>query len=152
MTKQRKPPAPRFLARPRQDVPSIDGNPDMVERMREATALCDEPEMIGPAILDPKSDRDRMAKAQAFALKVQALAEAAEARPELPVRARIMDVRRRAKRHHVDLSHELHILEQALDRAQAGGRRFPGGQEARLGRLEELMDHLDSGGGFGAAA
>lgn len=132
-------PKPRFLAplgKPRDYV----DKPELSVR--------DEPECVGPAILESYRESARFYES----LQHQKAVELARlTRPLLATEDRLRDLDRRAKAARCDLSHELHIMRRDLDRARAGNRREPRRVHDRLERLEHLMDGLD-GDGFPFAA
>ena len=82
---------------------------------RPELSIRDEPECIGPAILNSYADVNRRIWTQQHVLDV---AEAQERRPQLSPVHRLEDVRRRAKDAHVDLSHEIHLVQLAVDKAR----------------------------------
>lgn len=107
---------PEFLAPPRKYVPSMREAPETVERMREATSLCDEPEMVGERWLDRFGDDAEFYSAVRHAREVE---EARRERIGVSHEQRVRTCRERAKRQHrTDLRQEIHRLELAVERAK----------------------------------
>jgi chromosome segregation ATPase len=134
----------RFLApngrtrtKPLRELPTVADEPEQVDRIREARTFADEPEGLGPAILETYAQVNRRILTQQHVLEV---AEAQERRPELTPQHRLDDVHRRAKHAHVDLSHEIHLVGKAIEKARM--REQPVNPRAieRLTRLEALLD------------
>lgn len=147
MSRPRRP-AGRFLApngrtrtKPLREVPS-DGIHEE-DRLREVELVAshtdprDEPEGIGPAILESWAEVNRRILTQHHILEV---AEAVERRPELTAAHRLETVRQRAKHAHVDMSHPIHLVQLAVDKARL--REQPVNPRAleRLEGLEALLD------------
>jgi hypothetical protein len=106
-------PKPRFLAplgKPR----------DYVDRPE--LAVHGEPECVGPAILDSYAESNAFKHSQQHALDV---AFAQQTRPLLAADDRVRDIQRRAKYAHVDMSHEVHLMQRDLERAKRGNRKPP---------------------------
>lgn len=100
-------------------------------------AMRDEPECVGPAIVNGYAE---LADFQ-HTLRHKASVEAArQARPLLEAEDRIRDAERRAKHAHRNLSHEFHLLRLMLDRAERGGRRTPESAIRKLARIEATLD------------
>lgn len=123
-------PKPRFLAplgKPRDyvDHPSL--------------AVPGEPECVGPAILDSYAESNAFKHSQQHALDV-ALAQ--QTRPLLAADDRVRDIQRRAKYAHVDMSHEVHLMQRDLERAKRGNRRPPVRVLERMEGLEALLDGI----------
>ena len=121
---------PRFLAplgKPR----------DYVDRPE--IAVFGEPECIGPAIVDGYASIAAFHRTQQHALHV---AEAQQARPLLKAEDRLRDLKRRAKHSHVDISHELHIMQRDVDKARLRGQPVPERVLTRCERLEGTLDGL----------
>jgi hypothetical protein len=104
---------------------------------RPELSVRDEPECIGPAILASYADVNRRIFTQQHVLDV---AQAQERRPTLAPHHRLEDVRRRAKDAHVDLSHEIHLVQRAIDKARLRGQPVAPSALARLEGLEALLD------------
>jgi hypothetical protein len=147
MPKPRKP-AGRFLApngrtrsRPLREPPSLGVHEE--DRLREVELVAahtdprDEPESIGPAILKSYAEVNRRILTQQHILDV---AEAQDRRPELTPQNRLDDVHRRAKHAHVDMSHEIHLVQRAIDRARLRGQPVKPAALERLEGLEALLD------------
>jgi hypothetical protein len=113
---------------------------DYAQRVAEARSIDHEPECIGPAIFNP-DPRGEDASLRLWKHRALRVAEARQARTLTSTEDRLRDAQRRAKRQHVDVSHEVHVLTAMLDRARRGGRREPPSMIARLVRLEALLDH-----------
>lgn len=110
---------------------------DHAARAREATRPEDEPECVGPAIVDGYAE---LADFQ-HTLRHKASVEAArQARPLLDAEDRIRDAERRAKHAHRNLSHEFHLLRLMLERAERGGRQTPESAIRKLERIEATLD------------
>lgn len=134
-------PAPRFLERPRRLPESEEENLELAELVAAHAALVDEPECVGPGILDAYG-RDSLAVARTR--HAVAVAEALVLRPALPWRARLADAERRARAHHVDVGHDLRAVRRALEAAGVGGRREPATALTRLAAVESRLDDLDA--------
>ncbi len=100
-------------------------------------ALDREPECVGPAILESYAQINARIYTQQHALEVAA---AQQRRPELTPQNRHDDLHRRAKHAHVDLSHELHLVQRAIDKARMRDQPVSPAVLDRLERLEALMD------------
>lgn len=110
------------------------------ERVREATSIRDEPEVIhDDAILRDYAQVADLHRSQQHALDVAA---AQQLRPMLELEDRIRDIRRRARYAHVDLSRETYLMERDVARAKAGGRRPPVRVLDRAEGLESLLDGI----------
>jgi hypothetical protein len=134
----------RFLApngrtrtKPLRELPIVADEPEQVDRIREARTFADEPEGLGPAILETYAQVNRRILTQQHVLEV---AEAQERRPELTPQHRLDDVHRRAKHAHVDLSHEIHLVGKAIERARLRDQPVNPRAIERLTRLEALLD------------
>jgi hypothetical protein len=102
-------------------------------------AMRDEPEAIGPAIVDGYAEVAAFHRSQQHAKDVAAMQTL---RPLLKAEDRLKDIHRRAKHSHVDLSHEIHIMERDLKRAREKGKDAPKRTLERLGKVESLLDCL----------
>lgn len=138
----------RFLApngrtrtKPLREVPSLGAHPEDVRREAEQvashTSHRDEPEGLGPAILATYAQVNRRILTQQHVLEV---AEAQERRPELTPQHRLDDVHRRAKHAHVDLSHPIHLVQKAIDKARLRDQPVNPRALERIERLEALLD------------
>lgn len=116
---------------------------DHAARVKEATRPEDEPECIGPAIVDGYAE---LAEFQHSLRHQQAVEAARQTRPLLEAEDRIRDAERRAKQSHRNLSGEFHVMRQMLQRAQKGGRKAPAGLIGRLERMEATLDGVDQDG------
>lgn len=140
MTARAHRPPPRLLQRRPRPLPEADSPETRAEadRVAEVCDWIDEPEMIGRAILDAygrDADYYRSLRHLSWVHAMRAI------RRELTVEDRLRDAMARAKRQHVDASHELHVLAAMLERARRGGRHAPPSMLARLERLEAHLDH-----------
>ena len=138
-------PARRFLApngrtvtQPLRDFPMVADEPEVVDRIREATSLFHEPEFPSKATVNAQADLGRTHDRLRHLAEVE---QAHEIRETLSLEARMMDAQRRAKLQRVDVSHELHIMRQMLDRARKGGRADPPTALARIERVEAVLDY-----------
>lgn len=147
MTRPRTLPG-RFLApngrtrtKPLREVPSLGVHED--DRLREVELVAtrtdprDEPEGIGPAILGSYAEVNRRIMSQQVILEI---AEAQERRPELTPQNRLETVRQRAKSAHVDMSHPMHLVQNAIDKARAREQPITQAALDRLEGLEALLD------------
>jgi hypothetical protein len=127
---------PLFLAPAARPGDTIDG-----DRLGYVTnpnlAMRGEPECIGPAILESYAAVNKLLFTQQHLLDVAA---AQERRPAIPPDKRLRDVYRRAKDAHVDLSHEIHLIQRALDKARLRGQPVAQPALDRLEGLEALLD------------
>lgn len=123
-------PKPRFLApigKPRDyvDCPEL--------------AVRGEPECIGPAILESYAEVNKRICDQQH---IRDVALMREIRPMLEADDRVRDIQRRAKYAHVDLSHEVQLMQRDLQRARAGNRKPPARVLERAEALEALLDGI----------
>jgi hypothetical protein len=140
-------PRGRFLARPRElppaDLRSHSGitftEPELDDHVRDATALCDEPEMISRAISGKYGEQANGRNGHTSLRHSAAVEQARDARQTWTIEKRISVVKQRAKQQHVNVSGELHVIEQMLARARSGGRRLDAVTE-RIERVEALLD------------
>ena len=110
---------------------------ETLERIRDAVSINDEPECVGPAILDGYQESARFYESLQHLAHVEA---AQQARKLLSAEQRLLDAQSRAKRTHTDFSHEFHICRKMIDRAKAGGRKDP---RAAIKVLEKVEAKLD---------
>lgn len=149
-------PARRFLAaqgrsgnghgystQPQREYPVVADEPDVVERIRDATNICDEPESESGAWLDATADRAFMVNQQA---RIADIAQAQGMRPLLSMEQRMADAQRRAKMQHVDCRSEFTALRRMLDTAKTESdkrrARTEAAAERRLQRVESKLDQL----------
>jgi hypothetical protein len=119
-----------YLAQPDREYPLAPDEPDTVARIGEARAMCDEPEAPSTAWVDAESEL----AAERNRVRLLRQAEMAQqARATVTMENRMADARRRAKLKHVDISHEMHLLEKMLG-------RNPGTAVDRLVKLEARLD------------
>lgn len=142
----RRPPG-RFLApngrtrtTPLRECPLVADEPDTIDRIREARRFADEPEQISGAILESWAEVNRRILTQQHILDV---AEAQQRRPELTPQNRLDDIHRRAKHAHVDLSHPIHLVQRAIDKARLRDQPVNPAALGRLEGLEALLDGVD---------
>jgi hypothetical protein len=110
------------------------------ERVREASSIRDEPEVItDKAILRDWEQVARLHQSQQHALDV---ANMQTIRPTLPPEKRLEDIQRRAKHAHVNLSSEVRVMDDQIRRARTGNRNPPGRVLRRLETIEALLDGL----------
>jgi hypothetical protein len=132
--------SPNGLRRtPLREIPSVADEQELVDRIRDAKTIRDEPECVGPAILASYAEVNARICTQQHVVDV---ANAQQLRPLLKAEDRLRDIRRRAKYAHVDLSHETHILARELERARVRAQPVPGRVVGRIERLEGLLDGI----------
>lgn len=127
----------RTTTQPTRDCPTVADEPEVVERIRAATSICDEPEFPSGATLDAKAD---LAKTYDRLRYYRDLSEAQKTRQQLSIEARMADVQRRAKLRHADVSGELHAVRKMLERARGGGRSDPRAAMNRIALIEARLD------------
>ena len=138
-------PAGRFLGpiglrhSPMRQLPTVRDEQDLIDRIKAATSIRDEPECIGPAILDSYAESNAFRHTQQHMADVLA---AQQLRPQLKAEDRLKDVHRRAKHAHVDLSHEIGIMERDLEKARRQGQPPKVHTLHRLARVESLLDGI----------
>jgi hypothetical protein len=141
-------PAGRFLApngrtrnKPLREVPSLGAHEEDVRREAELVASHtdprDEPEGVGPAILTSYAEVSRRLLTQHV---INEVAEAQERRPESTPQNRLDTVRQRAKHAHVDMSHPIHLVQRAIDKARLREQPVNPSAVTRLEGLEALLD------------
>lgn len=144
-----RPPSRRFLAhgagnghgyrtQPQRDIPEVADDPETIARIREATSIGDEPEAPGPAIVDAYTDLARTYDRARHAAEVEARQQT---RRLLDAEKRLAEAKRQAKLRHIDVSREVHVVKNMLDRARKGGRAEPEAAIHRLERIEARLDH-----------
>lgn len=144
-TSKPRQPAGRFLGpiglryKPLRDLPLVRDEQDLVDRIKAATSIRDEPECIGPAILDSYAESNAFRHTQQHMADVLA---AQRVRPTLAAEDRIKDIRRRAKYAHVDLSHEIGIMTRDLEKARSKDQPPKLHTLHRLTNLEGLLDGI----------
>lgn len=144
MTKPRRLPG-RFLGptglryKPLRDLPIVQDEQDLIDRIKDATSIRDEPECIGPAILGSYAEVNARIFTQQHVLDVAA---AQQIRPELKAEDRIKDIHRRARYARVDLSHEIQIMERDLEKARRRGAEPKPHTLQRLTAVEGLLDGI----------
>jgi hypothetical protein len=137
-------PAGRFLApngrtttKPLRELPQVADEPEQVDRIREARNIRDEPECVGPAILASYAEVNRRLMTQHV---IHEVAEAQKQRHEFSPQNRLETVRQRAKHAHVDMSHPIHLVQKAIDKARLRGQPVAPAALVRLEGLEALLD------------
>lgn len=110
--------------------------PAAIEKIASRTAMCDEPECISDGIVSYTETAMKAATLR-HAAEVQ---DAQEARTVLTAEQRVFNAAARARRQHVDLGKDLHLVSKALERARAGGRSVPESVIRRLERVEAKLD------------
>lgn len=136
-------PAGRFLGpsgirhAPLRRYPIVADEPATVDRIREARDLASEPEMIGPAILETYAQVNRRILTQHLVLEV---ADAQQRRPALTPQNRLDTIHQRAKHAHVDMSHPIHLVQLAINKARLRDQPVRAGALDRLTGLEALLD------------
>jgi hypothetical protein len=126
-----------YLTQPGRRITKTADPDDVIELVASRTALVDEPECVGPAILDAYGEDARHYQSLRRLAEIQV---AREARTQLPVEARLADARRRAKAQHIDVSGKLRVIDGLLKRAAAGGRREPPAELRMLAEVEAQLD------------
>lgn len=114
-------------------------SPEVVELIAGATRICDEPECIGPGIVDAYGEDAKFYESQRA---IREAAERRQARVLLTAEDRLKTVMENAKRRHIDVSHEAFIMRRDLERARLAGRKEPASVLARLERTEAKVDGL----------
>lgn len=152
-----RPPARRFLlpgagkgssslgytSQPIRELPPVADEPEVVDRIRSASHLRDEPEAIGGNWLDAACDRAFMLNQQA---RIADVVQAQSMRPLQSMEQRMMDARRRARMQNVDIRAEFQAVRRMLDAAKTESERRSArtllAAERRLGRVEVRLDQL----------
>jgi hypothetical protein len=109
----------------------VADEPDTLERIRSATAMCDEPEAPGRDWVDAQGE---LAAEHNRLRHLKAVEERRAIRATLDVEVRMRDAVHRAKRQHVDVSREMYVLARMLQK---------GSRQAASNRLEHLEARLD---------
>lgn len=139
-------PSRRFLAlgpgrdyttQPLRPCPEVADEPDLVDRIRSATNTRDEPEAASSAWVASLADINRRLLSQQVILDV---AEAQQRRPELTPQNRLDTIKQRAKHAHVDMSHEIHLVQKAIEHARERDRPVKPSALTRIEGLEALLD------------
>ena len=129
-----------YLNAPQRELPLVADEPEVVARIAEARAMCDEPEAPSRAVIDAQADLARTYDRLRQEAMVQ---QARQARQFLTLENRIRDVQRRAKAQHVDVSRDLYVLRKMLDRSEkAGHKQTPPAVVRRLENVEARLDGL----------
>ena len=135
----------RIVTQPLRDLPLVADEPEVRDRIREATSLFHEPECPSKATVDAIADLGRTHSRLRHAADVEQREQDRQALTGrlgavAGMEARMLDVRRRAKLQRVDVSRELHVMRKDLERARGSGRQ-PDGVGRRLIALEARLDH-----------
>lgn len=144
-TRKPRQPAGRFLGpigvryKPMRDLPIVRDEQDLIDRIKDATSIRDEPEMIGPAILNSYAESNAFKHSQQHQADVL---NAQQIRPQLKAEDRIRDIQRRAKHAHIDLTHEISIMERDLRKARERGHEPKQHTLDRIWRLESTLDGI----------
>lgn len=146
MARTRRTPARRFLAagarggnghgylsQPQRQLGKTADPTEVVERIATATSLCDEPEAVGPAVIDAQADLARHYNQLRRAAEIQ---RARETRRDLTLQDRMADAQRRAKDQRIDVSRDLLTIRKMLARHTV----IPA---AALTRMEAVEARLD---------
>lgn len=120
-----------YLSQPERPLLPGGDPPDVVEKIRTATAMCDEPEAPSAAWVDAEAEL----AAERNRLRLLKLAETARGiRQTLTIENRMRDAHRRAKLKRIDLTGEFHIMRMMLDRGKEADATV------RLERVEARLD------------
>jgi hypothetical protein len=142
-TRLRRPPAKQFLVAgagnglgytttPPREVGKSADRPEVIDRIREARTMRDEPETIGNAVVtitEVVRKHEKIAHAKA-------VQDAREVRKTLPFDKRLANAEHMAKRERVDARHELRVIARMHDRGGSAA-------VAAVRRLERLEEQLD---------
>ena len=142
-------PSRRFLAhgqgnghgyhtQPIRECPIVADDPEVVDRIREAVSLDDEPEAPSGAIVDAYRDLARTYDIARHSAEVEARQQV---RKLLTSEDRLREVQRQAKLRHIDVSGEVHTVKRMLERARKGGRQDPPAAVERIERIEARLDY-----------
>lgn len=126
-----------YTSTPGRPLPEVADPPEVIERIRTQTNLCDEPEAPSANWIDAEADLRRTYDQQRHKIQVAAMQKI---RGALNTEARMAEARRQAKMRHIDISGELHAIDLLLKRAREGGRKEPPGAVARLEKVEARLD------------
>jgi hypothetical protein len=126
------------LTEPLRPIPETADEPHVIERIETRTNLCDEPEEIGPAIVDAYADLARTYDRLRHEAELEQLGRLRET---LTLEQRLVEIQRKAKRQHVDISREAHALRAILERARIGGRAEPVSATIKIRAIEARLDH-----------
>jgi hypothetical protein len=144
-TQRPRQPRRRFLSptgvrsTPMRELPIAADEPEMIDRIKAATSIRDEPEVIGPAILNSYAESNAFKHTQQHMADVLA---AQQIRPAIEAEDRLKDIHRRAKHARVDLSHEIGIMRRDLDKARQRGAQPKPHTLHRLTNIEGLLDGI----------
>lgn len=127
-----------YTNRPQRPLPEVPDSPELVARIHDRTALCDEPEAPSGAWIEAQYDLARTYDRMRHLAQVE---QAHRIRACLSLEARMTEAHRRAKLQRVDVSGELYVIRQMLERARRGGRGEPPAAVDRLSRVEATLDY-----------
>lgn len=134
-----------YVAAPPRELPEVADEPSTVERIRDAASIRDEPEAVSSAWANGRPwlrENAKDARRRHTEHRTADVGQRRVIRDQLDMEDRMKDAQRRAKRHHVDVSHELHVLGKMLERARNGGRKEPPSAVKRMAKLEARLDEL----------
>lgn len=136
-------PAPRHLARPRRLPDKVADPQKVLEAVAAAVQLKDEPECLGPGVADLFGEHARFLHEQR---RAAVLASLQASRAGLLPAKRLAECRRRARRLHVDVSGDAHVIEQGITAARRGIRPSDDlpVRPSVMRRLEQLEARLDA--------
>lgn len=127
-----------YLNQPLRPLPEVADPADLVDKIASATHYCDEPEAIGPDIVDAQTELARTYDRLRYEAEVEL---SQQTRKLLTIEQRMADAQRRAKLRHADISGEMHVVKQMLKRARKGGREDPPAALERVERIEARLDY-----------
>lgn len=120
-----------YLSQPERQYPPVADEPDVVARIAECRAMCDEPEAPSQAWVNAESElaaeRNRLRLLRDAELK-------REARRQVTVENRIKAAQHKAKQRRMDITSEIHIMRKM---------RVRGNEATATLRLETLEARLD---------
>jgi hypothetical protein len=126
-----------YATQPLRPLPEVPDEPDTIQRIRDATTLRDEPEAASDAWVACLADINRRLMSQQI---IRDVAEAQKTRPAITPQNRLDTVHQRAKQAHVDMSHPIHLVQRAIDKARLREQPVAPSALDRLEGLEALLD------------
>lgn len=117
--------------------PHNDTDDDHGYTSSSVLGLDHEPESIGPAILENYAEINRRILTHHLILEA---AQAQKDRQHLAPQNRLATIKARAKYAHVDMSHEIHLVQREIDKARLKDKPVKEKALARLDGLEALLD------------
>lgn len=127
-----------YNTQPQRPLPQVADEPEITDRIRDAANMCDEPEAISAAIVDAYADLARTYDRIRHEAEVERMNVIRQA---LDLEQRMAEAHRRAKRQHINVSHEMRIVQQLVERAQRGNRTTPPEAIRRIERIEAKLDY-----------